>query len=335
MCKSQAWTRRLRPLAVASAALLLSAVAFAQTKLDISVPWGPNEFHTLNAIAFAERVKKETQGEIVMTARPGGELGVKANESVRAISEGVVPMGELALFQNASRGAVLGVEALPFLVADYDQLKVLHKSFRPIWEGVLAKNNQKVLYMVPWPNQFFFMKRPLASVDDLKGVKMRTLDKLSTDWVNRLGMVPVQMTNLEILQALGSGMLDGVPTSAGTAVAQKYWDFMKYGYETNHTWASNVMSINLDTWKKLTPSQQATIERVAHEMEPVFWEASKRDHAVKSAELSAKGMAIAPMPKAVLEQMRVRTTPLWEAYAKPMGDDAVRALAEYRAVISK
>ncbi|MES2531388.1 MAG: TRAP transporter substrate-binding protein [Pseudomonadota bacterium] len=335
MCKSQAWARRLRPLAVASTALLVSVAAFAQIKLDISVPWGPNEFHTLNAIAFAERVKKETNGEVVMTARPGGELGVKANESVRAISEGVVPMGDLALFQNASRGAVLGVEALPFLVADYDQLKVLHKFFRPIWEGVLAKNNQKVLYMVPWPNQFFFMKKPLASIDDLKGVKMRSLDKLSTDWINRLGMVPVQMTNLEILQALGSGMLDGVPTSAGTAVAQKYWDFMKYGYETNHTWASNVMSINMDTWKKFTPAQQATVERVAHEMEPTFWEVSKRDHATKVAELSAKGMAIAPMPKAVLDQMRVRTTPLWEAYAKPMGDDAVKALAEYRAAIAK
>lgn len=335
MCKSQAWARRLRPLAVASTALLVSVAAFAQIKLDISVPWGPNEFHTLNAIAFAERVKQETHGEVVMTARPGGELGVKANESVRAISEGVVPMGDLALFQNASRGAVLGVEALPFLVADYDQLKVLHKSFRPIWEGVLARNNQKALYMVPWPNQFFFMKKPLASIDDLKGIKMRSLDKLSTDWINRLGMVPVQMTNLEILQALGSGMLDGVPTSAGTAVAQKYWDFMKYGYETNHTWASNVMSINLDTWKKFTPAQQATIERVAREMEPGFWEVSKRDHATKMAELSAKGMAIAPMPKAVLDQMRLRTTPLWETYAKPMGDDAVKALADYRAAIAK
>lgn len=335
MCKSQAWTRRVRPLAVATTALLFSVAAFAQIKLDISVPWGPNEFHTLNAIAFADRVKKETNGEIVMTARPGGELGVKANESVRAISEGVVPMGDLALFQNASRGAVLGVEALPFLVADYDQLKVLHKSFRPIWEGVLAKNNQKVLYMVPWPNQFFFMKKPLASIDDLKGVKMRTLDKLSTDWVNRLGMVPVQMTNLEILQALGSGMLEGVPTSAGTAVAQKYWDFMKYGYETNHTWASNVMSINMDTWKKFTPAQQATIERIAHEMEPGFWEVSKRDHATKVAELKSKGMTVEPMPKAILDQMRARTTPLWETYAKPMGDEAVKALADYRAAVGK
>jgi TRAP-type C4-dicarboxylate transport system substrate-binding protein len=316
-----------------TAALLLagSAAVSAQVKLDISVPWGPGEFHSVNAGLFAERVKKETNGEVVMTTHPGGTLGVKANESLRALADGVVPMAEYAFFQNASRGAVLAIETLPFLVGDYDQLKTLHQQVRPIWESILARNNQKALYVVPWPNQFFFVKKPVQNVADLKGVKMRSLDKLTTDWINRLGMQPVQMNNLEILQALGSGMLEGVPTSAGTAVAQKYWDFMKHGYMTSHIWASNVMAINLDTWKKLTPAQQATIERVAREMEPQFWENSKQDHQKKVAELRANGMTITmPAPKAMIDEMVRRTTPLWDEYSKPMGKEAVDALAAYR-----
>lgn len=327
--------RWVRPVLAMGVLALASVGVSAQVKLDISVPWGPNEFHSLNAARFAERVKQETKGEVVMTTHAGGTLGVKANESLRAIGEGVVPMGDFALFQNASRGAVMAVETLPFLVGDYDQLKTMHKYFRPVWEGILAKSNQKALYIVPWPNQFFFVKKPIASVDDLKGLKMRSLDKLTTDWINRLGMTPTQMTNLEILQALGSGMLDGIPTSAGTAVAQKYWDFMKYGYMTNHIWASNVMSINLDAWKKLTPAQQATIERVARELEPTFWENSKQDHEKKVAELKANGMNIATAPKAMVDEMVRRTNPLWEVYAKPMGDEAVAALAAYRKEIGK
>lgn len=327
--------RVLRAVAMCGFVSLAAAGASAQVKLEISVPWGPNEFHSLNAAAFAKRVTEETKGEVSITARPGGELGVKANESVRAVAEGVVPMADLALFQNASRGPALAIETLPFLVNDYDDLKALHKSFRPLWESILMKNNQKVLYLVPWPNQFFFTKKPVATIDDLKGLKMRSLDKLTTDWINRLGMTPVQLTNLEILQALGSGMLEGVPTSAGTGVAQKYWDFMKYGYETNHIWASNVMTINLDTWKKLTPQQQAIIERIAREMEPGFWETSKRDHQVKVAELVKNGMMVQPMPKTVVDEMRKRTMPLWEQYTKPMGDEALKALAQYRASIGK
>jgi TRAP-type C4-dicarboxylate transport system substrate-binding protein len=207
-------------LLAAGASVGLIGAAQAQTKLEISVPWGPNEFHSLNAAAFAKRISEETKGQLQVVSRPGGELGVKANESVRAVADGVVPMADLALFQNASRGPAMAVETLPFLVNDYEQLQVLHKSFRPLWESILSKNNQKMLYIVPWPKQFFFTKKPVQTIDDLKGLKMRSLDKLTTDWINRLGMVPVQLTNLEILQALGSGMLEGVPTSAGTAVAQ-------------------------------------------------------------------------------------------------------------------
>ena len=325
--------RLLRPASIAGALVLACSAASAQVKLEISVPWGPNEFHSLNAAAFAKRITDETRGQVQVVARPGGELGVKANESVRAVAEGVVPMADLALFQNASRGAALAVETLPFLVSDYEQLKVMHKSFRPLWERILERSNQKVLYIVPWPKQFFFVKRPVAKIEDLKGLKMRSLDKLTTDWINRLGMTPVQLTNLEILQALGSGMLEGVPTSAGTAVAQKYWDFMKYAYETNHIWASNAMTINLDTWKKLTPAQQQTIERIAREMEPGFWDNSRRDHEQKVAELVKQGMQVQPMPADVVAQMRRLTIPLWEPYAKPMGDEALKALAEYRKVV--
>lgn len=327
--------RAFRPMALSGAMMLAASGVSAQVKLEISVPWGPNEFHSLNAAAFAKRVTDETKGQVQVTARPGGELGVKANESVRAVADGVVPMADLALFQNASRGPAMAVETLPFLVNDYDQLQVLHKSFRPLWESILMKNNQKVLYLVPWPKQFFFVKKPIQTIDDLKGLKMRSLDKLTTDWINRLGMVPVQLTNLEILQALGSGMLEGVPTSAGTAVAQKYWDFMKFGYETNHIWASNVMTVNLDTWNKIPPAQQQLIERIAKEMEPGFWENSKRDHQVKVAELQKNGMNIQPMPKPVVDEMRRRTTALWEQYTKPMGDEALKALAQYRAAIGK
>ena len=215
-------------------------------------------------------------------------------------------------------------------MSDYDELKVLHKHFRPLWEKALERNNQKVVYIVPWPNQFFFVKKPLQTIDDFKGLKMRSLDRLTTDWINRLGMTPTQVTNLEILQALGSGMVDGVPTSAGTAVAQKYWDFMKYAYQTNHIWASNVMAMNLDTWKKLKPEHQKAIEAAAAALEPEFWENSKQDHEKKVAELKANGMNVQPAPEALQNEMRKRTTALWATYTKPMGPDAEKALAAFR-----
>jgi TRAP-type transport system periplasmic protein len=309
--------------------------AQAQQKFDVSVPWGPNEFHTQNAIKFAERVKAETKGEVLLTVHPGATLGVKPNESMRALNDGVVPFGEFALFQNASRGQALAVETLPFLVENYEQLKVLHGYVRPVWEGLLAKNKQKGLYMVPWPSQYFFVKKPVATIADMKGLRMRSLDKLTTDWINRLGMTPVQLTNPEIVQALGAGMLDGVPTSAGTAASQKYSEFLSNGYHTNHLWATNVMAVNLDSWATIKPEHRATIERVAKEMEPEFWAVSQAEDAKRVAELTSKGMKIQPMPKAVVDEMRKLTRDLWDEYAKPMGPEIEKALVAYRAKVGK
>ena len=318
-----------------SLAAALTLNAQAQQKFDVSVPWGPNEFHTQNAMRFAERVKEQTKGEVLLTVHPGATLGVKPNESMRALNDGVVPFGEYALFQNASRGQALAVETLPFMVENYEQLKVLHGYVRPVWDGLLAKNKQKGLYMVPWPSQYFFVKKPLATIADMKGLRMRSLDKLTTDWINRLGMTPVQLTNPEIVQALGSNMLDGVPTSAGTAASQKYPEFLSHGYHTNHLWATNVMAVNLDAWNTIKPEHRATIERVAREMEPEFWAVSQAEDAKRVAELSSKGMKVQPMPKAVVDEMRKLTFSLWAEYAKPMGPEVEAALAAYRAKVGK
>ena len=83
------WIRRLLILSIGFTAAPWLA---AQTKLDISMPWGPTEFHTVNAQNFAKRVAEVTKGQVLMTVHPGGALGIKANETVRAIEDGAATM---------------------------------------------------------------------------------------------------------------------------------------------------------------------------------------------------------------------------------------------------
>ena len=80
------WIRRLLILSIGCTAAPWLA---AQTKLDISMPWGPTEFHTVNAQNFAKRVAEVTKGQVLMTVHPGGASGSKANETVRAKVDGV------------------------------------------------------------------------------------------------------------------------------------------------------------------------------------------------------------------------------------------------------
>ena len=118
-------------LAAVLAAFTAAGLAAAQTRLDVSMPWGPTEFHTVNAQNFAKRVAEVTNGRIAMTVHAGGSLGIKANETVRAIEDGTVAMAEFAGFQNVGDVPLLGIESLPFLVDNYEQLRTMHGFVRP------------------------------------------------------------------------------------------------------------------------------------------------------------------------------------------------------------
>jgi TRAP-type C4-dicarboxylate transport system substrate-binding protein len=270
-----------------------------------------------------------------MTVHPGGALGIKANESLRAVEEGTVPMAEYAAFQNVGDLPLLGIESLPFLIDDYQQLKVMHSFARPAWEAALAKRGQKVLYVVPWPSQNFFTKKPVKTLDDLKGVRMRTYDRNTAEMVSKLGMVPQQMNNPDIVPALASGRLDAVMTSGTTAAAQKYWEFLKHTYNTNHLWASNLMVINLGAWNKLSPENRAAIEKLAKEMEPEFWRVSEGEHAQRMTQLRQNGMTVDPASKELLERMRTVTRPMWDEFGKASGPEGAKILADYRAKTGK
>ena len=322
----------LRPLLTAGVLALgtVAGPAGAQTVWDVSIPWGPTEFHTVNAQTFADAVTEATGGEVEMIIHPGGALGVRANESLRAVEDGAVPMAEYALFQNVGDLPILGIESIPFLISDYDELRRMHDLVRPLWEEELRKRNQMALYVVPWPSQNFFTKTPVATGDDMAGMRMRVYDANTSTMVSNLGMTPQQMNNPDIIPALATGRLDAVMTSGSTAVAQKYWEFLNHVYNTNHLWASNALVVNLDAWNEITPENQQIIEDLAREMEPDFWEISEAEHATRMEELRAEGMTVDAPSEELANLMR-------DATANMAGDfidanpDAGPIIEEFRA----
>lgn len=294
-------------------ALALPAFA-ADVEWDVSMPWGPTEFHVIDAQNYAKAVAEATGGSVKLTIHPGSALGIKANESLRAVEDGAVPMAEYGMFQNVGDLPILGVEALPFLVKDYEQLRIMHSLIRPTWEAELEKRNQKVLYIVPWASQNFFTKEPAKTFEDLAGMRMRTYDANTATMVQRLGMVALQLNSADVVPALATGKLDAVMTSGTTAVAQKYWEFLKHVYNTNHLWASNAMVVNLDSWNELSPEQQKAMEDVARKMEPEFWKISQAEHGTRMEELKSHGMTVeAPSPE-VLAKMKEVTADMADEF---------------------
>lgn len=310
------------------AALSLAAGgAAAATMWDLSTVWPDGNFHTQNAKRFAEEVAKATGNEVQITVKSGGQLGFKGPEHLRAVRDGLVPMADVLNIQQIGDEPLLGTESIPFLVGSPEQLKVLQKYLRPEYEALALKNNQLVLYTVPWPTQYLHLKVKVDTLDALKGVKIRVPDKNAQDMLAAVGMSPVLIPWGETIPALASGAVAGVSTSATSGVDGKFWEFLKYVYPTNHTWSSQMVTVNLDAWKKLKPEHQKAIEALGKRLEPEFWAVSIQNDKDSLKRLTEGGMEVVGIPPAMMKDFRERTAPLLDAYMKrvPAAEKPIRA----------
>jgi TRAP-type C4-dicarboxylate transport system substrate-binding protein len=319
--------------AMLAAGHLSNRATAATASWDMSTVWPDGNFHTHNAMAFADEVRKQTEGAVNITVKAGGQLGFKGPEHLRAVRDGLVSLADVLNIQQVGDEPFMGVESIPFLAGSMDELKILHKYVRPEYEKVAARNNQKILYAVPWPTQYLHLKVKVSNVEGLKNIKIRVPDKGGIDTMNALGMAAVMIPWGETIPALASGAVAGVATSAVSGVDGKFWEFMKYVHPTNHVWSSQMLTVNLDSWKALSADQQKLVADIAAKMEPDFWANSLKADIDSLNRLKEGGMEVVPVSDVMMTEIRTRTAPLLDAFLKrvPTADQPVRAyLAEIK-----
>jgi TRAP-type C4-dicarboxylate transport system substrate-binding protein len=304
--------------------------AQAKMKLDLSTVWPDGNFHTKNVKLFAEEVGKATGGGVEIVVHSGGSLGYKGPEHLNAVRDGLVPMADILNIQAVGDAPLLGVEGVPFLVGNANELKVLQKYARPEFDKIATKFNQTILYTVPWPTQYLHAKTKSDTLDGLKGLKIRVPDRQAGDMVNALGMVAVQIPWGETVPALASGAVVGVTTSSVSGVDGKFWEFLKVFYRTNHVWSSQIVTINNDTWKKISPAHQKAITDVAAKLEPDFWKTADEADKTSSARLVQGGMELVEVPAPMMAEMRARTVALEKAFVDRAGPAAADIIAKYK-----
>jgi len=318
----------LKPLAVA-ASMAMAAPALAGTSWDLPLAWPDGNFHVENAKRFAAEVNKATGGELTINIHPGGSLGFKGPEMLTAVRDGLVPIGDVLLMQQVGEEPLMGLEAQPYLVSGFDDLRSLHKHYRPALDDVAKKFNQKILYMVPWPRQYVYTKVPVKTLDDLKGIKIRTYNKSTTDMFNRVGMTAVQLPWGEVVPSLAAGTIDAVTTSASSGVDGKFWEFLKYMYPTSHVWSSNIVTVNLDAWNALTDEQRKAVSDTAAKMEPEFWAVSAKEDEAKSKILNDNGVAMGKVEADLMKGMQEMTAPMVGEFISAVGDPAGAIIDAY------
>jgi TRAP-type transport system periplasmic protein len=312
---------------LSAAAVMLAAQASAQVKWDLPAGYPATNFHTENLVQFANDVDKATGGKLKITVHPNASL-FKAPEIKRAVQQGQAQIGEILLVNYQNEWQMFGADGLPFLADSYDSAMKLYQAQKPFLEKKMQEQGMSLLYAVAWPPQGIYVKKPINSAADLKGVKWRAYSPATARIAELVGAQPVTVQAAELSQALATGVVESYMSSGSTGVDTKTYEHLKYWYDTQAWLPKNAVLVNRAAFDALdAPTKQALLKAAA-DAEARGWAASKRVNSESLDKLKANGMNIVPPSsqlKADLKKVGDTMLKEWVAKAGPEGQALVDA----------
>ncbi|MEP9376966.1 TRAP transporter substrate-binding protein [Aquabacter sp. CN5-332] len=302
--------------------LIAAGPAAAQTKWNLPSAYPVDNFHTENIAAFAKEVESLSGGKLAITLHPNAVL-FKAPEIKRAVATGQAQAGEVLMSLHENEDPIFGIDVVPFLATSYDQSKKLWLASKPAVEKKLASQGLKLLYVVPWPPQGLFSKTPVTKIDDLKGAKWRAYNVGTSRIGDAVGAQAVTVQQAELAQALATGVVTALITSAATGYDVKIWESIPYFYDVQAWLPKNMVFVNQAAFDALDKPTQEAVMKAAAAAEERGWKVSTEKSKWYMDQLTAKGMKVeAPSAdlKAGFEKVGKQLAADWLKKAGPDGE---------------
>jgi TRAP-type mannitol/chloroaromatic compound transport system substrate-binding protein len=214
--KTHSTTRRkfLGGAVVATAAVAAPSVVSAQSPISMrwQSTWPSKDIFHEFAVDYAKKVNDMTGGELRIEVLPAGAV-VPAFGLLEAVSKGTLDGGHGVLVYHYGKQTALALWGSgPGYGMDANMLMAWHKygGGKELLEKLYASIGANVVSFPygPMPTQpLGWFKRPVTKVDDLKGVKFRTVG-ISIDVFQALGAAVNALPGGEIVSAMDRGLLD-------------------------------------------------------------------------------------------------------------------------------
>lgn len=296
-------------------------------KMDLNAKYGANNFHTKGAVEFSKLVKDYSKGTIQINVHAGSSL-VKGN-ALKAVKDGTVAMTDMFIPFTSGGGKVFGISALPFIAKSYEDAYKLYTLAKPAYEKTAKKWNQKLLYSVSWPASGFYSKKVLNDISDFKGVKTRTYDKNSANFVKMAGGSAVALPWGEVYSSLRTGMVDSVVTSSASGKDGKFWEVLSNFTKINYAYPLQAVTINLDYWNSLSKTQKEAVLKAAKEIEEKQWKAVKEEDKVALETLAKNGVIVKEVNDKLKKQLDEIADKLLKEYLNGANSQIKKIFEEY------
>jgi tripartite ATP-independent transporter DctP family solute receptor len=214
----------------------------------------------------------------------------------------------------------LNVFNMPFVFRDVTHMrKVIDGAIGDELLTKLSNSPQARLVGLCWMDagarSVYNSKKPIRSMDDLKGLKIRMMgNPIFVDTMNALGGNGISMGFDQLYNALQTGVVDGAENNPPSYESGKHFQVAKYYSLTEHLIIPEILVFSKASWDKLSKEDQALIGKLSKETQQEqrkLWD----EREAQSIELIKKaGVEIVILSPDEKKRFQEAVKPVWDKY---------------------
>lgn len=317
-------------IAFAIAGALLAAAAFAsdpalaQQKIVLkATDVHPLGYPTVEAVVrMGKKLEAATNGRLSIQMYPSMQLGGE-KEMIEQAQVGALAIARISVGPMGPIVPELNVFNLPFMFRDDAHMEKVIDG--PIGDEMLKKlsDSQANLIGLCWMNagtrNVYNSKKPIQTVDDLKGLKIRMMgNPVFVDTMNSLGGNGVAMGFDQLINAMQTGVVDGAENNYPTYESGQHYRYAKFYSKTGHLMIPEILVFSKKIWNELSKDDQALILKVAKEAqqeERKLWYDREKESLKKMVESGAVVNDIGDK-----KPFQAAVKPVWDKYGAQHAD---------------
>ncbi len=264
----------MRPLRYSLFAALMLALPISATFAQTSVRWlsQSQAISTQYPVENAAMERLTASQNLRIERSEFQTLGINLAEALRVVRQGTFDVVSAQVGLAARDDPFLEGIDLIGVSTDIDELRAAVNAFREVFNArVEQRFGARVLAIWPFGAQVFFCTQPIRTLDDLRGLRVRSFTASMSSLLERLGATPVTLSFPEVYPALQRGVASCGITSPTSANTGKWPEVTTHLLPLSVSGAIQAHLVNANWWSRLTPAQREEFTTEFRKMEDDLW----------------------------------------------------------------
>ena len=250
--------RRQVGVPLATLAILLAINLGSAHAIELKLAYFVGDQHAMSQwlVKWANRLERESGGRITVKRFPGSQMG-PVQQHYDFVRTGQADVAWFLHGATPGRFPLTEIVQVPYLVGSAEiGTKVLNDpELRSKYIDAEHRGVKVLLLLTHQPGNVHTTKKPIRTIEDMKGLRLRFASPTIRNFIAALGGTPVGVVPTEQVEQLQKGTIDGVFIDYGGAgIAFKMGGILKYSTEMYSYVSSFGVAMNPDFWNTLPPT---------------------------------------------------------------------------------